>query len=33
MRLRAGARAFAVNLRSAALRRAQLSFGAMWASE
>jgi Cyclic nucleotide-binding domain/Major Facilitator Superfamily len=25
--------AFAVNLRSAALRRAQLSFGAMWASE
>jgi hypothetical protein len=27
------ARAFAVNLRSAALRRAQLSFGAMWASE
>jgi MFS family permease len=32
-RLRAGARAFDVNLRSAALRRAQLSFGAMWASE
>jgi len=32
-RLRAGARAFAVNLRSPALRRAQLSFGAMWASE
>jgi Major Facilitator Superfamily/Cyclic nucleotide-binding domain len=32
-RLRAGARAFAVNLRSAALCRAQLSFGAMWASE
>jgi hypothetical protein len=31
--LRASARAFAVNLRSAALRRAQLSFGAMWASE
>jgi MFS family permease len=33
LRLRASARAFAVNLRSAALRRAQLSFGAMWASE
>jgi hypothetical protein len=32
-RLRVSARAFAVNLRSAALRRAQLSFGAMWASE
>jgi MFS family permease len=32
-RLRASARAFAANLRSRALRRAQLSFGAMWASE
>jgi hypothetical protein len=31
--LRVSARAFAMNLRSAALRRAQLSFGAMWASE
>jgi DAHP synthetase I family len=32
-RLRVSARAFAMNLRSAALRRAQLSFRAMWASE
>jgi Major Facilitator Superfamily len=32
-RLRAAAQAFALNLRSAALRRAQLSFGSMWASE
>jgi hypothetical protein len=32
-RLRASARAFAANLRSVGLRRAQLSFGGMWASE
>jgi hypothetical protein len=32
-RRRASARAFAVNLRSAALCRAQISFGAMWTSE
>jgi Major Facilitator Superfamily len=32
-RLRAGARAFGMNVRNAALCRAQLSFGAMWASE
>jgi hypothetical protein len=32
-RLRAGARAFGMNVRNAQLRRAQLSFGAMWASE
>ena len=32
-RLRAASDAFGVNLRSPGLRRAQLSFGAMWASE
>src|SRR4051812_26261602 len=32
-RVQASARAFAVNLRSGALCRAQLSFGVMWAAE